>query len=253
MDRSAIGLAMGLLLGDNTLGGLSGRLGASAIADAGGWRWTLAVLGLVSLASAAAFAFALPKERRAPPKAQGAPLLPAIRMHCGDPGLRYLFGLGFLLMGILVVTYNYMGFRLEAPPFSLSQTAIGFVYSIYLVGAVASAAMGELAGRFGRRRVVGPAIAFMPTGVILTLSDKPVADDRRRRRGDGRLLRRPFDRLDLGRPASRDREGAGERALSLLLLRGGKRHGHGRGLGFRGSEVAWGGLPLSAQCPPLRS
>ena len=74
-------------------------------------------------------------------------------------------------MGAFVTTYNYIGFRLEAPPFSLSPTTIGFVYCIYLVGAVASALMGELAGRYGRRRVIGFAIAFMPIGVVLTLPD----------------------------------------------------------------------------------
>jgi YNFM family putative membrane transporter len=171
MDRSAIGLAMGLFIGGNTLGGLSGRLAGAAIADAVGWRWAVAIVGLVSLGSAAAFALALPKERRRPPKTQGAALLPAIRMHCRDPGLRSLFALGFLLMGVLVATYNYIGFRLEAPPFSLSQAAIGFVYSIYLVGAVSSATMGELAGRYGRRRVIGFAIVLMPVGVLLTLPD----------------------------------------------------------------------------------
>ena len=171
MDRSAIGLAMGLFIGGNTLGGLGGRLGAAAIADAGGWRAAFAIVGLVSLGSAAAFAFALPKERRRLPKTRGNALLPAIRMHCRDPGLRSLFALGFLLMGVLVATYNYIGFRLEAKPFSLGQAAIGFVYSIYLVGAVASAILGELAGRYGRRRVIGFAIAFMPVGVVLTLPD----------------------------------------------------------------------------------
>ena len=79
--------------------------------------------------------------------------------------------MGFLLMGAFVTTYNYIGFRLEAPPFLLSQTAIGFVYCIYLVGAVASPAMGALAGRYGRRRVIGFAIAFMPIGVLLTLPE----------------------------------------------------------------------------------
>jgi YNFM family putative membrane transporter len=75
-------------------------------------------------------------------------------------------------MGAFVTTYNYIGFRLEAAPFSLSPTTIGLVYCIYLVGAVASAAIGELAGRFGRRRVIGFAIAFMPIGVVLTLPDR---------------------------------------------------------------------------------
>ena len=74
-------------------------------------------------------------------------------------------------MGVLVTTYNYIAFRLEAPPFSLSQAAIGLVYCIYLIGAVASAAVGELAGRYGRRRVIALAIVLMPIGVALTLPD----------------------------------------------------------------------------------
>jgi MFS transporter, YNFM family, putative membrane transport protein len=171
MDRSAIGLAMGLYIAGNTLGGMGGRLATAAIAEVGGWRGAVALVGLISLGCATAFAFALPKERRLAGKAQATPFLPTIRLHFSDEGLRYLFAVGFLLMGAFVTTYNYIGFRLEAPPFSLNPTTIGLVYCIYLVGAVASALMGELAGRYGRRRVIGFAIAFMPIGVILTLPD----------------------------------------------------------------------------------
>ena len=171
MDRSAIGLAMGLYIAGNTFGGIGGRLGGAAVADVGGWRGAFAVVGLISLGCACVFAFALPKERPPPPKTRAVALLPAIRMHFSDPGLRYLFALGFLLLGAMVTTYNYIGFRLAQPPFSLSQSAIGFVFSIYLVGAVSSAVMGELAGRYGRRRVIGVAIVLMPIGVLLTLPD----------------------------------------------------------------------------------
>jgi MFS transporter, YNFM family, putative membrane transport protein len=171
MDRSAIGLAMGLYIAGNTFGGMGGRLASAAIAEVGGWRDAVAVIGLISLGCAAAFAFALPREQRISSKAGRAALLSTIRAHFSDPGLRYLFALGFLLMGAFVTTYNYIGFRLEAPPFSLSPTTIGLVYCIYLIGAVASALMGELAGRYGRRRVIGFAIAFMPMGVLLTLPD----------------------------------------------------------------------------------
>jgi YNFM family putative membrane transporter len=74
-------------------------------------------------------------------------------------------------MGAMVTTYNYIGFRLSHPPFSLSQSAVGFVYSIYLVGAVSSAVTGELAGRYGRRRIIVAAIVLMPIGALLTLPD----------------------------------------------------------------------------------
>ncbi len=171
MDRSAIGLAMGLYIAGNTLGGMGGRLATAALAEVGGWRGAVALVGIISLGCAAAFAFALPKERRIQTKTEATALLPLIRAHFSDEGLRYLFAIGFLLMGAFVTMYNYIGFRLEAAPFSLSPTTIGFVYCIYLIGALASAAMGELASRYGRRRVIGFAIAFMPIGIILTLPD----------------------------------------------------------------------------------
>jgi MFS transporter, YNFM family, putative membrane transport protein len=169
IDRSAIGLAMGLYIAGNTLGGLGGRLATAAFAEAGGWRRAILLVGIISLGCAAAFAFALPRERRIASKAEKTALLPVIRQHFSDPGLRYLFALGFLLMGAFVTTYNYVGFRLEAPPFSLSPTAISFVYCIYLTGAIASPIVGELASRYGRRQVIGIALAFMPLGVLLTL------------------------------------------------------------------------------------
>ena len=171
VDRSAIGFAMGLYIAGTTLGGLGGRLATAAFAEAG-WREAVLFVGLISLASAAAFAFVLPRERRIPQKTGAAALLPTIAMHFSDPGLRYLFAMGFLLMGAFVTTYNYIGFRLETAPFLLSQTTIGFVYCLYLIGTVASPTIGELANRYGRRRVIGFAIAFMPIGVLLTLPDR---------------------------------------------------------------------------------
>lgn len=169
MDRSAIGLSMGLYIAGNTIGGLSGRLAAPAIADFTGWREGIAAVGALSLICALAFALVLPPERRAAPRGKPSAILPAIRAHLADPGLRDLFALGFLLMGAFVTTYNYIGFRLASPPFSLSQATIGLVFVIYLIGVVASPIVGELAGRFGRRRVIGPAILMVPLGVLLTL------------------------------------------------------------------------------------
>ena len=171
MDRSAVGLAMGLYIAGSTLGGMGGRLGVAAVAELGGWRAGVAAIGAISLACSLAFALVLPRQRSIVPKARSLAILPAIRMHLSDPALGSLYALGFLLMGAFVTTYNYIGFRLASPPFSLSQASIGLVFVIYLVGAVASPTAGELAGRYGRRRVIGPAIVLMPLGGLATLSD----------------------------------------------------------------------------------
>jgi MFS transporter, YNFM family, putative membrane transport protein len=170
MDRSAIGLSMGLYIAGTTVGGMGGRLLVSPIAEFGGWRAGVGSIGAVAFVCAALFALVLPPQRVAALKAEALPTLPALRRHLGDPGLRALYALAFLVMGAFVTTYNYIGFRLASPPFSLSQTAIGFVFVIYLVGVVVSSLAGLFAERFGRRRAIGPAIALMPLGALITLS-----------------------------------------------------------------------------------
>ena len=174
MDRSAVGLAMGLYIAGSTIGGMSGRLAVGPLAEFWGWRYAVGAIGAISLLCSIAFALALPRERRAPADEHRPSFLPALRSHLSDPGLRYLFALGFLLMGAFVTTYNYIGFRLEAPPFSLSETEIGFVFIIYLVGVVVSPAVGELSTRYGRRNVIALTIAAMPLGVLATVPNSLV-------------------------------------------------------------------------------
>ncbi len=250
MDRSAVGLSMGLFIAGNTLGGMGGRLAAAAMAEFWGWRSAMGVIGAVSLVCAAAFTFALPRERRATPKAELIAIGPAIRMHLGDPGLRLLYALGFLLMGAFVTTYNYIGFHLAAPPFSLSQTAIGFVFVIYLLGAVASAVAGDLAGRY-RPQAGHPArgrlhAARRPCDAV----QQSLGDHFRRRDGDCGVFRRAFDRVELGRVAHPNCARAGQRALSVLLLRRIEPRGLGRRLGARGGWlVRRGGLSERAHRP----
>ena len=171
VDRSDVGLAMGLYIGGSTLGGMGGRLAGAALLEHGGWRVAVGSIGVFSLAGVVLFGLVLPRERRAEFSAALPNILSSVRLHLSDPGMRYLFALGFLLMGGFVTTYNYVGFRLAAPPFSLSQTAIGFIFVLYLIGTVVSPIVGELAGRFGRRKVVGFAIALIPLGVATTLPD----------------------------------------------------------------------------------
>jgi YNFM family putative membrane transporter len=75
-------------------------------------------------------------------------------------------------MGGFVTVYNYLGYRLTEPPYSLSQSTIGAIFSAYLIGTASSAWIGALAGRLGRRRVLWAMIAIMIVGVALTLSHR---------------------------------------------------------------------------------
>ncbi|KAG1473666.1 hypothetical protein G6F54_014351 [Rhizopus delemar] len=51
MDSRALGLAMGLYIGGNAIGGMSGRLLAGIIADHWGWRWGIGVVSIIAIAS----------------------------------------------------------------------------------------------------------------------------------------------------------------------------------------------------------
>jgi MFS transporter, YNFM family, putative membrane transport protein len=175
MAANAMGLAMGLYIAGNTVGGLAGRLVGAVAADYGTWRGGLLLVGAVGLLSVVLFARALPPSRAFSPVRPNLRLLfRSLIDHFADPGLRLLFLIGFLLMGCFVTVYNYIGFRLLEPPFSLSQTEVGLIFLLYLFGGVSSAAMGDLAGRIGRRRVLWIGMAMMLFGLATTLADRLV-------------------------------------------------------------------------------
>jgi YNFM family putative membrane transporter len=171
-DPPALGLAMGMYIAGSTLGGMFGRLVVGYLADHGGWRLAVAVIGGLSLIGAGFFARALPGERQDDKRsADLSTLVRLVRVHFSDEGLPLLFAIAYLDMGAFICTYNYIGFRLAAPPFSLDQTRIGLIFKLYLVGAASSAIMGDLAARIGRRKVLWIALAIGLVGVLVTLPD----------------------------------------------------------------------------------
>jgi MFS transporter, YNFM family, putative membrane transport protein len=168
---AAIGLAMGLLISGNTVGGLSGRVLTATLADAYSWRVALGLLGVFGLAATLAFLWLLPPSARFRPRPLAARQLAAsLGQHLADPGLRWLYVSAALLMGGFVTLYNYLGYRLVAPPYELSQAMVGWLFTLYLVGTFSSAWMGRLADRLGRRRVLWVGEAIMLAGAALTLA-----------------------------------------------------------------------------------
>ncbi|MCF3947907.1 MFS transporter [Acidiphilium sp. AL] len=171
MHPGSMGLAMGLYVGGSGFGGMAGRLMTGILADAVGWRWATVAIGAIGLASGLIFAARLPPSRhftRRPLVLGG--LARTYLAHLADPALRLLFAEAFLIMGAFVTVYNYITFRLMGPPFGLSQTSVGLIFSVYLVGVASSAWMGDLAGRLGRARVLPAGIGIELLGALLTLS-----------------------------------------------------------------------------------
>ena len=165
-----LGLSMGLYIGGNAIGGMSGRLISGVMVDFVSWHAALALMGGLALLAGLVFWRVLPESRHFRP----APLKPATlvegyRLHFRDAGLPWLFLIGFLLMGSFVTLFNYIGYRLLAGPYQMSQALVGVLSVVYLSGIYSSAWVGSLADKVGRRKVLWAAILLMLGGLVLTL------------------------------------------------------------------------------------
>ncbi|MGH8354909.1 MAG: MFS transporter [Pseudomonas sp.] len=165
-EPAALPAAMGLYIGGTALGGLSGRLLAGLLSDLGGWPLALGGIAGLGLLALGLFLWLLPPSRhfRAQPLSL-AGLLRNFAGHLGNRELRGLFLQAFLLMGGFVALFNYVGFRLAAPPFGLSSTLIGLLFGVYLLGILSAGWGGRLVPRFGARRVLLGGIGIMLLGV----------------------------------------------------------------------------------------
>ncbi len=167
----AVGGAMGLYVAGNTIGGLSGRLVSSAVADVAGWRVGLAAVGVIALLCVVAFRLLLPPPTAEPTTTGPGLMLGHLSRHLRDPGVRRLCLTSFVLMSGFVTVYNFLGYRLLAEPFSLSQTVVGLVFFTYLAGTATAPNAGRLGDRFGRRSVLLGSVLLALAAVLLTLTE----------------------------------------------------------------------------------
>lgn len=171
MEPASLGVAMGLYISGNSVGGLSGRVIIGTLTDHYNWHTGMMVLGGISLLVSLLFVWMLPSSKHFSARPlQLKALTKTLLQHLSDPSMLCLYGMGFLLMGSFVTLYNYIGFKLMAPPYNLSATIVGWIFVIYLVGTFSSAWFGSLADRYGRQRMLLLAIAFMLAGAIVTLN-----------------------------------------------------------------------------------
>lgn len=177
--RSDVAIAAGTYVAGNSIGGLSGRLISGPVGDLWGWRTGLLAVALWAAAATVVFALVVPRargfvtlhERRLRGEAKSAlGLGRKLAANLTDPGMWGLFLVGFALMGGFVATYNYMGFHLIAPPFSLPTTLVSFLFVVYLAGTWAARVAGATSMRWGRGHTLATTVVMMAGGATLTLS-----------------------------------------------------------------------------------
>jgi YNFM family putative membrane transporter len=174
VEPQSLGSVMGLYIGGNAVGGMAGRLLTGALADAThSWRWAVDIVAGLGLLAALTFIRFLPPSRRFEPAPAGraGQRIETLLALFKEPTLPWLFGAGFMLMGAFVALFNVMAYRLTAPPFNLSNTHVGAIFLVYLVGAPVSAWFGAMGDKHGRGRMMGVAAAVMLAGLAMTLPD----------------------------------------------------------------------------------
>jgi YNFM family putative membrane transporter len=167
----SIGGIMGVYVAGTGVGGFFGRVVIGTLTDIYSWQAALLSLGLCSLLCSIWFWLNLPESRNF----QRVTLSVAHWWESIKAGLSFknlwcLYWIGFLAMGAYVTVLNYIGYPLRRAPYFLSQTVLGFLFVVNLVGLWSSVLFGKLADRFSRTRVLGGAAAIFIGGALLTLN-----------------------------------------------------------------------------------
>jgi predicted MFS family arabinose efflux permease len=160
----------GTFIAATAVGGFGGRMITAALAEPIGWREALLADAAITALCALVVIALLPRERSF---VRGTTLATSLRQmmkHVRNPRLLATFGVGFGIMFNFLAAFTYLGFRLAAPPFSLSTAAIGAVFVTYLISIVTAPFTGLLVSHLGRRRFGMIALSVWMGGILLTLA-----------------------------------------------------------------------------------
>lgn len=152
------------------VGGFTGRAVAGLVAADASWSASFVALATINVAVAAALAIWLPSEHRAPHRHSAERRASSFGSHLRNPQLIATYAIGFCVLFTQVAMFTYVTFHLAAPPFSLSTAALGWLFVVYLVGAVATPFGGRWIDRYGHRAGLASAMAIGGAGALLTLA-----------------------------------------------------------------------------------
>ncbi|TYO94760.1 MFS transporter [Desulfallas thermosapovorans] len=169
-DIRALGLAMGLYISGNSIGGMSGRIISGILADAYSWRASFLVMGIVGVVGTVLFYYLLPPSTHFKPRPAGLhTAITSMWSHMKNTTLLKAYGIAFVCMFCFVGIFNYIAFRLSGPPYYLSTAAIGWLFLTYLAGTVSSTLSGRFIDVAGNRLAVVLGVLVALGGVFTLL------------------------------------------------------------------------------------
>src|SRR3954468_10613796 len=166
---SHAGRATAAYMTGTILGGFSGRAISGIVAAGVNWQSAFLTLALLNAAIAAALWFWLPPEPRARRSGARPPALASFTRLLRNRQLVATCAVGFCILFTQVALFTYVTFHVAAPPFGLGTVAIGWLFVVYLVGAVVMPFAGAWVDRYGHRAGIGSAMALGGGGALVTL------------------------------------------------------------------------------------
>lgn len=166
----SIGGTMGAYVAGTAVGGFVGRVAIGPLTDWFSWQIAFFVLGFICFLCSMYFWFKLPRSRNF--QAEKMPFseyMKALVTGFRDKRLFLLYSMGFLVMGSYIMLFNYIGYPLTESPYHLSQTVLGFLFVVNLIGTWSSTMFGKLADHHSRQKLMGISCVIFALGALLTI------------------------------------------------------------------------------------
>ncbi len=154
------------------VGGFVGRVVSGQAAAIWGWRASFVGVGVMSLACALVLALTLPgqrEEENGQRDARDEARSSGLAARLTTRPLVGTYAAGFCVLFTQIAAFTYVTFHLAAPPFQLSTAALGWLFAVYLAGAVVAPISGGWIHRWGYRATLAIAMAIGAAGSLLTL------------------------------------------------------------------------------------
>ncbi|USD63973.1 MFS transporter [Vibrio sp. SCSIO 43136] len=160
----AIGLAVGVYVSANSLGGIAGRVFGGVITDFFNWQTAITILAIVSFIGAVIVLFNLPKQTRFQPQAgrwyyHNRNLVSLFR----QPTLMAAMWIGGINFALFVNLYSVSGFRLIEAPFNYPVSVASLIFLCYLSGTFTSRLSGHWTNKhsYTSGLILGGIISFL--------------------------------------------------------------------------------------------
>lgn len=167
---ASIGGTMGAYVSGTAVGGFVGRVAIGALTDLFSWHVAFFILSLVCFVLSIWFWLNLPQSRHFEViKMSMMTWLKTFAKGLRSKKLFPIYVMGFLVMGAYIMLFNYIGYPLTQPPYNLSQSELGFLFVVNLIGTWSSTLFGKLADRYSRRHLMLVSCFIFIMGALLTL------------------------------------------------------------------------------------